>query len=298
MSLALDRTLRPQVALARLANARASARRVAVARATSFDPPAEALRALDAEVCFEWIGHYASFDARTGDAEPLPSYVVPSAFREWGVEVRDWQSQCSSRVSGTRLYTKDARFVPVVGCEADASTVESREVDFIEINPRDVSEGSYSACYVDQKGMETVTHCVVTRAGTEPRIRVRMKHRADGVGAVRIWREAIDDEFTDGGVLASSCGGCSSVAKFAEGPRDARDVVARVDPDFTLPENAVALPAGIWFTLSVSPDGSYASELGYAHEPSKQHIRSARSRVGADESAAVAAIHRLSAARL
>ena len=270
------------------------ARSRSIARAlTKLDPPASDLEGFDKEIRFEWIGHTAAFDARTGEAEVLPSYVVPPAFAEWGVELTDWQSQCSTAVSGRALYAKDARFVPVVGCEADASTVYDKEVDLISVDSMAIEEGCYSAHYVDSKGHETVTHCVTTAPGTtEPRMRVRAKHRADGLGTVRIWREALDDEFTDGGVLASSCGGNSAVAKFAEGARDAFDVARRVDPSYDIPSDAVALPAGIWFRVVVNEDGSYDSALGYAHEESKQHLVSARARAGADESSVDVSFHR------
>ena len=224
--------------------------------------------------------------------------MVPDAFREWGMDIKDWQSQCSTTVrdaaSGTELYCKDARFVPVVGCEADASTVESFERDAIAIERVAVeagARGGYSACYEDQKGVEIVQHCVVNDA-LDPPIRVRMKHRADGCGAVRVWREAMDEPFCDGGSLASSCGGNSAVAKFAEYPRDAADVVARVDADFTLPTNATQLPVGIWFSIVVEEDGSYASQLGYADEKTASHVASARARSGLDESSVVVRFHR------
>ena len=66
-------------------------------------------------VAGEWIGHCASFDPRTGNASSLPSHLVPDAFREWGMEIKDWQSQCSTttRADGNALYVKDARFVLV-----------------------------------------------------------------------------------------------------------------------------------------------------------------------------------------
>ena len=236
-------------------------------------------------VAGEWIGHCASFDPRTGNASSLPSHLVPDAFREWGMEIKDWQSQCSTtpRADGNALYVKDARFVPVVGCEADASTVESYERDDIVVDEASIEEGGgYSACYEDEKGTETVTHCVVVPNATPAPIRVRMKHRADGFGVVRIWRESFDEPFSDGASLASSCGGNSATAKFAEYPPDAVDVVARVDAAFTLPTDAVALPAGIWFTLTANDtDGSYASTLGYAHEATGTHVVSVRARASA-----------------
>lgn len=69
----------------------------------------------------EWEGITASFDAATGAPLPLPEHYVPDAFREWGVELFDWQSQCSSTVhEGRALAATVRRLMPTVGCEADA----------------------------------------------------------------------------------------------------------------------------------------------------------------------------------
>ena len=102
----------------------------------------------------EWEGVVVTFDA-DGKAQPLPDRYVPEAYRDWGVELFDWQSQCSStcsrpaagggaaapatspsaaaadpqhqphhqqatRPAGRRLYHLCKRLMPTVGCEADA----------------------------------------------------------------------------------------------------------------------------------------------------------------------------------
>lgn len=70
----------------------------------------------------EWEGVTATFTPR-GEPEQLPEHYVPSAFREWGVELWDWQSQCSSTVStdgSKQLKSTVRRLMPTVGCEADA----------------------------------------------------------------------------------------------------------------------------------------------------------------------------------
>lgn len=46
----------------------------------------------------EWEGVTATFTP-SGDPEQLPERYVPGAFRDWGVELWDWQSQCSSTVT-------------------------------------------------------------------------------------------------------------------------------------------------------------------------------------------------------
>ena len=41
----------------------------------------------------EWEGVTATFSA-DGSPQQLPERYVPGAFRDWGVELYDWQSQC------------------------------------------------------------------------------------------------------------------------------------------------------------------------------------------------------------
>ncbi|GAX80338.1 hypothetical protein CEUSTIGMA_g7776.t1 [Chlamydomonas eustigma] len=69
----------------------------------------------------EWDGVTATFSPE-GVAIPLPERYVPSAFREWGVELFDWQSQCSMVAStqAKSLSYRVRRMMPSVGCEADA----------------------------------------------------------------------------------------------------------------------------------------------------------------------------------
>lgn len=43
----------------------------------------------------EWEGVTAAFGP-DGAPQPLPQHYVPDAYREWGVELFDWQSQCSA----------------------------------------------------------------------------------------------------------------------------------------------------------------------------------------------------------
>ncbi|GFR51305.1 hypothetical protein Agub_g13669 [Astrephomene gubernaculifera] len=74
----------------------------------------------------EWEGVTATFNS-AGAPQPLPERFVPSAYKEWGVELFDWQSQCSSVIvasgnDGSQLDLRNLlkRLMPRVGCEADA----------------------------------------------------------------------------------------------------------------------------------------------------------------------------------
>lgn len=65
----------------------------------------------------EWDGVSVSFNSR-GEAVELPHSVVPDAFREWGVRLVAWQTQCSMLLGpdGQVHYTF-RRLFPTVGCE-------------------------------------------------------------------------------------------------------------------------------------------------------------------------------------
>lgn len=81
----------------------------------------------------EWDGMLVTFDAAapssSGGAAPepreLPREFVPDAFREWGLAVRDWQTQCSMNAvedgKSVSLEYRVRRLLPSVGCEADAT---------------------------------------------------------------------------------------------------------------------------------------------------------------------------------
>eukprot|EP00951_Prasinocladus_malaysianus_P027409 scaffold245742_cov45-Prasinocladus_malaysianus.AAC.1 len=68
-------------------------------------------------------GATASFD-KHGAVRQLPEYYVPAAYREWGVEVVDWTHMTSTRVTSDGLENNVKKFMPTVGCEADAVAFE------------------------------------------------------------------------------------------------------------------------------------------------------------------------------
>ena len=52
----------------------------------------------------------------SGQPQEIPEHYVPSAYREWDVQLYDWQTQCSSQAlpnEGLRLSLK--RLMPTVG---------------------------------------------------------------------------------------------------------------------------------------------------------------------------------------
>ncbi len=57
--------------------------------------PAAAWRSFTQRFSGEWEGATATFDAQ-GEPQPLDPHYVPQAYRDWGVELHDWQTTCSS----------------------------------------------------------------------------------------------------------------------------------------------------------------------------------------------------------
>ena len=67
----------------------------------------------------EWEGTSTTFNP-DGSPQQLPEHYVPQAFRDWAVDVLDWQTQCSSLVSDSAFQVTSRKLMPTEGCEADA----------------------------------------------------------------------------------------------------------------------------------------------------------------------------------
>jgi hypothetical protein len=67
----------------------------------------------------EWQGTSTTFTP-DGTPEQLPEHYVPQAYRDWAVELFDWQTQCSSLATDTVFQVTSRKLMPTVGCEADA----------------------------------------------------------------------------------------------------------------------------------------------------------------------------------
>ena len=235
----------------------------------------------------EWEGHRVYFDAG-GTKQPIPDQYVPPAFKEWGVELVDWQSQCAMSVSVERgVYARELRFLPTQGCEADASTVESSyernlAVDAVVPAPSDapVEAGSYSAETSVGDGDEravVVEHCLgftfpgASGEDEDKRCRVRVQQTmAPGsrttVATISAWKEYYYEEFKNAASLCASCGGPN---KWGESPNtDPADLTSEgwTGDDWAgLPsEGAVMLPQGLWCSAaSDDVTGGFVLEAGW-----------------------------------
>ncbi|WOL09763.1 hypothetical protein Cni_G18516 [Canna indica] len=169
----------------------------------------------------EWDGFEAEFTAEGAPVE-LPENVVPEAYREWGVQVFDWQSQCPTLADekGDVLLTyKMIKLLPTVGCEADAATRYSVEERIAGGPENQVSAFAYdsSGCFVavwplkgrsGQKFLE-LEHCLVDPRDKEARIRatqvVRVEEGAMKLEKIRVFSEYWDGPYRNGELL----GGCA-----------------------------------------------------------------------------------------
>uniref|UniRef100_A0A0E0NP63 Uncharacterized protein n=1 Tax=Oryza rufipogon TaxID=4529 RepID=A0A0E0NP63_ORYRU len=125
----------------------------------------------------EWDGFGAEFTA-AGDAVELPENVVPEAYRDWGVQVFDWQTQCPTLADPAApcdLHYRLVRLLPTVGCEADAATVHTSH----QRHASSASAFAYSAAgsYVaawprGPAPVLEVEHCVVHPDNREVRVRL------------------------------------------------------------------------------------------------------------------------------
>lgn len=170
-----------------------------------------------ARVSGEWDGFGADFTSAGWPIE-LPENVVPEAYREWGVEVFDWQTQCPTLASesGDRsFFYKLIRLLPTVGCEADAATrhsVEERVVGDLENGALAFgydSSGCYVAVWPRAAGVLELEHCLVDPRNREERVRVVQVVKLEGkemrLAGIKVFSEQWYGPFRNGEQL----GGCA-----------------------------------------------------------------------------------------
>ena len=217
-------------------------------RAAAWAPAVAADTPFAAAASGEWDGMLVTYDAK-GEAQELPPSVVPAAFREWEVSVRDWQTQCSTVVDGSgvlryrlrRLVREESEKrgraaspqrrrarpahplpslqLPSVGCEADATAFVDAEVAGLggAGDPPATADGSFVLAPPALAPGAAVEHCLATAPGR----RVRLRIVVGGAGSrespffaarTELHRETFDSPFRGGETLAG-CGG--SVPQFA-----------------------------------------------------------------------------------
>ncbi|KAG6548541.1 hypothetical protein Mapa_010029 [Marchantia paleacea] len=196
-----------------------------------------AWRTFAERVSGEWDGYGADFTF-TGEPLELPSSVVPDAFRDWGVEVHDWQTMCPTLAmeESQDFSYRVIRLLPTVGCEADAATPYCSEERKFSIAKSYAfhTDGSYTAVWPGRGAQKSnpepgrtgkivvrdvenedrhweVEHCLVKQEGpTRNRARVLQQFRLDQnvpvLKNITLYIEQWDGPFRNG----ESLGGCST----------------------------------------------------------------------------------------
>lgn len=208
--------------------ARPSQRNFYHTRATSYHgdtTTSPAWQSFTDRVVGEWDGVCATFDV-DGEPRELPEYYVPQAYRDWDVQLYDWQSQCSmnsTEEGGLSCVTR--RMMPTVGCEADA-------IAFTEEVPEDLICGNSNAFFsaqghatqspgdamVDDKAFDCKAEHILTLGNDR---RIRMVHLLKKMGPERQWRvqgievhvEKKDSEYHGRRELTGCGGGMDPFAK-------------------------------------------------------------------------------------
>jgi len=259
--------------------------------------------AFQSAVCGEWEGATSSFRP-DGTVQPLPDYYVPDAYKEWGVPVVDWTHMTSALANEAGLSTTVKRFMPTVGCEADAIAYEEETVN--SFGPeRELEASVYSAdgCYstgprlLGERGARKhrLEACIAGPSGRRVRVVSYLRQVDAGspwqVSSIDVFMEGYVGEY-EGGTDLRSCGGSSG---YGEKPRlspadldgawepleasyfrlspegrmapcDPEEARAAPGTEPTDGPSAVCLPMGVWFGLQ-ERDGRLQVEAGWLHEP-------------------------------
>lgn len=64
-----------------------------------------------------------SFDPN-GEKIPLPHLYIPDAYKEWGMELYDWQTHCTMQVDKGHLKQTTKTLYAGTGCECDTIASE------------------------------------------------------------------------------------------------------------------------------------------------------------------------------
>ncbi|XP_071726267.1 uncharacterized protein [Rutidosis leptorrhynchoides] len=137
----------------------------------------------------EWDGFGADFSV-DGNPIELPENVVPNAYREWEVQVFDWQTQCPTlaQPNNSSLIYKLVKLLPTVGCEADAATrytIDERIIGGVDNMVSSFAyhpTGSYTAVWDSTPNRTSsstsftklleLEHCLINPNDKESRVRI------------------------------------------------------------------------------------------------------------------------------
>ncbi|CAN6321623.1 unnamed protein product, partial [Urochloa humidicola] len=253
-----------------------------------------------ARVSGEWDGFGADFTAG-GDPVELPENVVPEAYRDWGVQVFDWQTQCptfADPATPCALHYRLVRLLPTVGCEADAATVHTshrRHASSASAFAYAAAAGSYVAAWPRGPApVLEVEHCVARPGNAQVRVRVVQTvalGKEPRLRGIKVFSEQWYGPFRNGEQL----GGCAvrdtafaagekldvsevlgewvateaAAARFSDELDPETGKFAELSPDEPSKvvrdaDGVVALPKQLWSVFKELGDGEFLCEVGWA----------------------------------
>jgi len=252
----------------------------------------------------EWEGATSTFSA-DGDVRELPRNFVPEAYREWGIEIVDWTHMSSSLADDSGLLISVKRFMPTVGCEADAVAYVDETVKALKSEDDKTweaktiaADGSYSigTRVLASDGDGFMKHRIeACMAVDKERVRVvwdirrRDAESAWKVMNIDLFKEELVSEYM-GGTELRSCGGSVGFGAKPRLDADAGNGLWRAtagtaytcgkDQAFRCATfeareqeldvaDVVCLPLSVWSRVTVSGNDVLV-ESGWLHAPNKK----------------------------
>lgn len=161
----------------------------------------------------EWFGYECAFTVPHGKPMNIPERFVPDEFREWGVEIKGFDSLSSTNyTSDGTVLVKRTRALPSVGCEADAVVPEVSEQSFSTRDRDSINCGfpdgsfSFGPASVKKGVPQRWSIALVNPKENRSRVRVEFGPLFDRRGSVTVFIEDWDSPFRNGEVLPG-CGG-------------------------------------------------------------------------------------------
>lgn len=248
------------------------------------------------KVSGEWDGFGAEFTAE-GKPVELPESVVPGAYREWEVQVFDWQTQCPTLADPKDpvLSYRSIKLLPTVGCEADAATVYSSDERNVAPEGSKIlafayqNTGSYVALWPVEGKVLELEHCLINPRDRESRVRViqilRLEDTKLKLQKIRVFCEQWYGPFRNGDQL----GGCAirdsgfasttplnasdvtgawqskvALASYQSQNNTFQEVIKGSTQDIVRNEHdLITLPRKLWCSLKESGNDETCAEVGW-----------------------------------
>lgn len=231
---------------------------------------------------------------------------VPDEFRNWGVEIKGFDSLTSSKIfedGPSSLLMKLTRAMPSVGCEADAVVPEVHAQTFSSVDKKRISGGFSDGTFIcgpavitDERSQKWDICLMEPSEGSKSRVRLQFGLVDEPYGAVNAVLEHWDAPFCNGEVLPG-CGGenqsfagdgkmnpatelvgkwdINSIAyKASSGEWEVEERCSKINRDETMvsAEINVVLPRGITVGIATAEDGAKTIVAGWKSSESHRIV--------------------------